>query len=150
VSEYTDEAKADDRLIARLEADLTFRQALLDDPRTTLTEAGLPADTVDALESALAGAAEVERFSLNFCSGFDLQTTGHLQTMAAVSGACHQATDGLPDPAPELAVGGSPQGPAEPRRPRRPRAAPAGNRTRTPLRAHGPNHPWPMTSGDVD
>jgi len=70
MTEYTEEqAKSDaDALVARLEADPALRDALAADPRRTLTDAGLPAATVDELEQVLAG-AEVEGFA--FVRGAD-------------------------------------------------------------------------------
>ncbi len=66
MDEYTEEqARADaDALVARLIEEPALRQAVLDDPRTTLLEAGLREDTVDEIEKAMAG-VEVEGFMPN-------------------------------------------------------------------------------------
>ncbi len=64
MAEYTEaQAQADvDALVARLKADASVREALLLDPRGVLVAAGLPNETIDEVDDALAG-VEVEGFS---------------------------------------------------------------------------------------
>jgi hypothetical protein len=63
MTEYTQaHAQADaDALIARLEAEPELRDALVEDPRSTLLGAGLRTDTVDEIVQALEG-SEVAGF----------------------------------------------------------------------------------------
>ncbi len=90
MSEYTEEqARADaDAILARLEADPTLRQQLIDDPHGTLIAAGLPADTVAEIELAISG-AEVEGFMKQIPNFANLRaTTAAFATLGAPSTIC--------------------------------------------------------------
>lgn len=80
MSEYTEaQAQTDvDRLVAQLEADPSLRQAILEDPRRVLVTAGVPDETIDDVDAALAG-SEVEGFAFEAgAPGLAVGLAGHV------------------------------------------------------------------------